>query len=90
MFGRPQRHVDAGQRPELARPLAGAIDDDLEGGLWIPGDGKANPTDLTMSLAKGARNRGVKVVEDIEVIGVLTENGRVTGVRTTKNGEVSD
>ena len=56
--------------------------DDLHGGLWIPGDGKANPADLTMSLAKGARNRGVKVIEDIEVTGVLTENGAVTGVRT--------
>ena len=61
--------------------------DDLQGGLWIPGDGKANAADLTMSLAKGARNRGVKVVEDIEVIGVLTESGAVTGVRTTQ-GEV--
>ena len=65
--------------------------DDLEGALWIPGDGKANPTDLTMSLAKGARNRGVKVVEDIEVIGVLTDDGRgggrVRGVRTT-HGDV--
>ena len=58
--------------------------DDLHGGLWIPGDGKANPADLTMSLAKGARNRGVKVAEDIEVIGVLVENGRVTGVRTAQ------
>ena len=64
--------------------------DDLEGGLWIPGDGKANPADLTMSLAKGARNRGVKIAEDFEVIGVLTDKGRVTGVRTARNGEVSD
>jgi 4-methylaminobutanoate oxidase (formaldehyde-forming) len=68
--------------------------DDLEGALWIPGDGKANPADLTMSLAKGARNRGVKIIEDIEVIGVLTEPGprgpRVCGVRTARNGEVCD
>jgi 4-methylaminobutanoate oxidase (formaldehyde-forming) len=62
--------------------------DDLQGGLWIPGDGKANPADLTMSLAKGARNRGVKIVEDIEVTGVLTEHGRVTGVRTAQ-GDVA-
>jgi heterotetrameric sarcosine oxidase gamma subunit len=65
--------------------------DDLQGGLWIPGDGKANPADLTMSLAKGARNRGVKIVEDVEVIGVLTENGhagsRVCGVRTLVDGQ---
>jgi heterotetrameric sarcosine oxidase gamma subunit len=65
--------------------------DDLQGGLWIPGDGKVNPADLTMSLAKGARTRGVRIVEDIEVTGVLQENGpygpRVAGVRTAQ-GEV--
>ena len=32
--------------------------DDLSGAVWIPGDGKANPTDLTQSLAKGARLGG--------------------------------
>jgi len=58
--------------------------DDLQGGLWIPGDGKANPADLTMSLAKGARMRGVKIVEDTEVTGVARENGRVVGVETAQ------
>ena len=58
--------------------------DDLQGAIWIPGDGKANPADLCMSLAKGARNRGVRMVEDLEVTGVLTENGRVKGVRTAQ------
>ena len=57
--------------------------EDLSGAMWIPGDGKANPADLTMSLAKGARNRGAKLVEDTEVTGVIIENGRVAGVRTT-------
>ncbi|MES2632540.1 MAG: FAD-dependent oxidoreductase [Pseudomonadota bacterium] len=56
--------------------------DDLQGALWLPGDGKANPADLCMSLAKGARNRGVKIIEDIEVTGVITEQGRVSGVET--------
>src|ERR1700688_1362441 len=37
--------------------------DDLSGAVWIPGDGKANPTDLTQSLAKGARLRGARIVE---------------------------
>ena len=32
--------------------------DDLLGALWLPGDGKVNPTDVTQSLAKGARMRG--------------------------------
>jgi 4-methylaminobutanoate oxidase (formaldehyde-forming) len=61
--------------------------DDLQGALWIPGDGKANPADLCMSLAKGARNLGVKMVEGVEVTGVLAERGRVNGVQT-KQGEV--
>jgi glycine/D-amino acid oxidase-like deaminating enzyme len=48
--------------------------DDLQGGLWIPGDGKANPADLTMSLAKGARQRGARIGEDCEVTAVLAED----------------
>ncbi|HUR87925.1 MAG TPA: FAD-dependent oxidoreductase [Ramlibacter sp.] len=58
--------------------------EDLHGALWLPGDGKANPADLCMSLAKGARQRGVKVVEHVEVAGVTTERGRITGVRTAQ------
>ncbi|MBL8313811.1 MAG: FAD-binding oxidoreductase, partial [Rubrivivax sp.] len=58
--------------------------DDLQGAIWIPGDGKANPADLCMSLAKGARNRGVRMAEGVEVTGVLSEAGRVTGVRTAQ------
>ncbi len=58
--------------------------DDLQGAIWIPGDGKANPADLCMSLAKGARNRGVRMVEGIEVTGVDSKRGRVTGVHTAQ------
>src|SRR6195256_2492726 len=56
--------------------------DDLVGAIWLPADGKANPTDLTFALAKGARMRGARIVERIRVLDVLTEEGRVTGVRT--------
>ena len=35
--------------------------DDLVGAIWLPGDGKANPTDLTFALAKGARMRGARI-----------------------------
>ncbi|MGE0496587.1 MAG: FAD-dependent oxidoreductase [Ramlibacter sp.] len=61
--------------------------DDLAGAIWLPGDGKANPADLCMSLARGARHRGVKMVEGVEVTGVITEGGRAVGVRTAQ-GEV--
>ncbi len=65
--------------------------DDLQGAIWIPGDGKANPADLCMSLARGARQRGAKLIEGVEVTGVITERGaggeHVVGVRTAQ-GEV--
>jgi heterotetrameric sarcosine oxidase gamma subunit len=56
--------------------------DDLAGAIWLPADGKANPTDLTFALAKGARMRGARIVEKIRVLGILTRDGRVCGVRT--------
>ncbi len=56
--------------------------DDLQGAIWLPGDGKANPADLCMSLAKGARLRGAKLLEGVEVTGVLQEGGRAVGVQT--------
>lgn len=56
--------------------------DDVKGALWMPGDGKANPTDLTQSLAKGARMGGAKVIEGIKVTDILTKDGVVTGVAT--------
>ena len=61
--------------------------DDLLGALWFPADGKANPTDLTMSLAKGARNLGVTIVQGMEVTGITLTEGAVSGV-TTAAGDV--
>ncbi|WP_426389702.1 GcvT family protein [Variovorax sp. R-27] len=58
--------------------------DDLVGAVWLPGDGKANPTDLTQSLAKGARNRGAKIFEGVQITGTIIENGRIVGVETSQ------
>jgi glycine/D-amino acid oxidase-like deaminating enzyme/glycine cleavage system aminomethyltransferase T len=58
--------------------------DDLQGALWFPADGKANPADLAMSLAKGARNLGVKIREGVKLTKVNTQNGFVTGVETSE------
>ena len=44
---------------------------DLEGALWLPGDGRANPTDLTAALARGARMRGATIRERTRVTGIL-------------------
>lgn len=71
-------------RAEIAERVPIMRTDDLQGGIWLPGDGKANPADLCMSLAKGARNRGVKIHEGIAVTGVIIEHGRAVGVRTAQ------
>ncbi len=67
---------------EVADLFPLARTDDILAGFYVPGDGRANPVDVTMSLAKGARNRGIKVVEGAPVTGVLRDRGAVTGVRT--------
>ena len=55
--------------------------DDLAGAVWLPSDGKANPTDLTQSLARGARNGGTRIVEGTRVLSIAAKQGRVTGVQ---------
>ncbi len=64
--------------------------DDLKGAIWLPGDGKANPTDLTQSLAKGARIGGAKVFEGVRVTGIQVDKGRVTGVETAQGTITAD
>ncbi|MEM7376580.1 MAG: FAD-dependent oxidoreductase [Pseudomonadota bacterium] len=56
--------------------------DGVLGGIHMPMDGSANPTDLTMALAKGARQRGVRILEHVNVDEVIVASGRVAGVRT--------
>ncbi|HNB27241.1 MAG TPA: FAD-binding oxidoreductase, partial [Alphaproteobacteria bacterium] len=56
--------------------------DDVIGAIYYPKDGKCNPADTTMALARGARMGGAKIFEDTKVTKVLTKDGRVTGVET--------
>jgi glycine cleavage system aminomethyltransferase T/glycine/D-amino acid oxidase-like deaminating enzyme len=74
--------------PARARELYPILrDDDLAGAIWLPGDGRANPSDLTAALARGARDRGVTIREKTRVTGILTKSNTVTGVRT-EQGDV--
>lgn len=58
--------------------------DDLVGAAFLPTDGQANPSDITQSLAKGARMAGAAIWEDTEVTGIETKDGRVTAVVTSR------
>ena len=58
--------------------------DDVLGAVWSPGDGRVSPSDLCAALVKGAKSRGARIFEHTGVTGILTKNGRITGVETTK------
>jgi heterotetrameric sarcosine oxidase gamma subunit len=66
-------------------PLADT--DDILAGFFTPGDGRVNPIDATMALAKGSRMGGVQIFEDTAVTGITKAHGQVTGVITDK-GEI--
>src|ERR1700693_5615447 len=59
---------------------------DIEAGFYVKEDGRVNPVDVTMALAKGARMRGVKIIEGVPAGGVLHDRGHVIGARTSLGG----
>ena len=57
---------------------------DLVGASWLPTDGQASPSDITQSLAKGARMHGAKLFENVRVTGFEMRGDRITAVKTTR------
>jgi 4-methylaminobutanoate oxidase (formaldehyde-forming) len=71
--------------PKEARDLWPLMDvSDVVGAAFLPTDGQANPSDITQSLAKGARMNGARIIEDTEVTGFEVEHGRVKAVQTSR------
>ena len=54
--------------------------DDLLGGIFMPGDGAGDPSGITQLLAKAARAEGAKIFEDSPVDDILIKNKRIEGV----------
>jgi sarcosine dehydrogenase len=75
--------------PAEARDLWPLMDaSDLAGAAFLPTDGQANPSDITQALARGARQQGVRIVEDCRVTGFRIERGRIAAV-VTGDGELA-
>ncbi|MEN9798698.1 MAG: hypothetical protein RL653_2394, partial [Pseudomonadota bacterium] len=62
--------------------------DDVLAGFYVKEDGRVDPVDCTMALAKGARKKGATILEGVAVTNVLSKNGAVSGVQTT-HGDIS-
>jgi heterotetrameric sarcosine oxidase gamma subunit len=78
-FGLPVEAVSAGGIKERWAPINA---EGIVGGFWFPQDGQVNPADVTMAYAKGARMGGARIIEQLAVTRILTENGKATGVMT--------
>jgi sarcosine dehydrogenase len=71
--------------PQEAREMFPLMQvDDLVGASWLPTDGQASPSDITQSLAKGARMHGAKIFEHVRVTGFDMKGGRILAVKTDK------
>jgi len=76
--------------PEEMREVVPILDVDgmdAIGATFCPTDGNADPFKTTYAYANAAMKHGAKIYRFTEVQGILTENGRVKGVKTDK-GEV--
>lgn len=71
--------------PEEVKAMWPLMDvSDLVGASYLPTDGQASPSDITQSLAKGARMHGAKLFEGVEVTGFEMNDGRIQTVKTNQ------
>jgi len=56
-------------------------DKDVLGGIFMQGDGQADPIGVTNLLAKAAKEEGVQIFEKSPVQKILVKNGRIAGVK---------
>jgi 4-methylaminobutanoate oxidase (formaldehyde-forming) len=71
--------------PQEAQDLWPLMDiSDIVGAAFLPTDGQASPSDITQALAKGARAKGAVIRENTPVTEILTERGKLVGVRTAQ------
>ncbi len=79
LHGIDVQEISPGQVKELF-PLARI--DDVLAGFYVPQDGRVNPVDVTMALAKGAKMAGATLLENVPATNVIIKNGEVKGVET--------
>ena len=85
--GLPSEIVD---RDRIRDAVAGAVVDDLVGGVFFPDDGTINPGSAALALARAAVDRGVRYVPGTDGHRVPSRPGRTTRDRhsTTAAGDV--
>ncbi|MEM9780015.1 MAG: FAD-dependent oxidoreductase, partial [Pseudomonadota bacterium] len=54
--------------------------EDVTAGVYLPLDGQGDPGNIAHAMAKGARQRGARVLEHTKVTGLTRQGRRITGV----------
>ena len=67
---------------EIAAMWPLARTDDILSGFFVADEGRADPVGVATSMAKGARQLGVRIIEGVAATGVETKGKRVTAVLT--------
>ena len=63
--------------------------EDLSGGTFCARDGYAGPYEVLQGYVKKAREQGVRIYEGCEVTQILTQSGKVRGVKTIHGDTIS-
>ncbi len=64
--------------------------EDVRSAIFIPSDGYIDPASVAQALAKGAKDKGAKIVIGERAIGFTVENERVTRIETDKGAWTCD
>lgn len=80
-FGLEMRLISPKEAKEMFPPMAL---DGVLGAAYLPTDGYADPSGITLALAKGASARGVSIESGVAVKDVIVEDGQVRAVVTDK------
>ncbi|SFE79753.1 glycine oxidase ThiO [Alteribacillus iranensis] len=60
-----------------------AVSQQVEGALYIPGDGQVKAKEWTMAYARAAENLGAEIREFTEITSLLDHGGKVEGVKSS-------
>ena len=62
--------------------------EDVLGAVYLPTDGQGDPANIALAMAKGARQMGAQIFENVKVFDISTKAGRVASV-LTDHGEIT-
>jgi glycine cleavage system T protein len=78
-FGLPLHLISSDEAQALFPPMS---TEGVLGAALLPSDGYVDPSQLTLALARGARQRGATILTSTRVTGIRVEDNRVRAVET--------